>query len=204
MYCFPFHFSIRNLRICSTIFLNFYPLNTTPTKLLLSKLDSVLQSWTTNLEEYSADQLFAKPTLADWSIGQLYLHLIETTTFHLEQVVKCLSERMNEKEEAAPEAIEMFLNNEFPDTKIVGSSSNDNTPQPINMEELVEHLMNLRAQLKIIADHFLKAPSQGKTRHPGLEYFSAIEWLKFSEMHLRHHLRQKIRIDRYLKQSGIR
>ncbi len=99
---------------------------------------------------------------------------------------------------AAPEAVKMFLNNEFPDIKIVGSPSTDNTRQP-SKEELVEHFMNLRAQLEVIEDDFLRAPSRGKTRHPGLKYFSALEWLKFSEMHLR----QKIRLDLYLKQSGI-
>ena len=27
----------------------------------------------------------------------------------------------------------------------------------------------------------------GKTKHPGLNYFTAKEWLQFAEMHLRHH-----------------
>lgn len=44
-----------------------------------------------------------------------------------------------------------------------------------------------------------KSPFKGKTKHPGLDYFSAIEWLQFAEMHLRHHLRQKKRIDHFLK-----
>ena len=203
MYYFPFHFSIRNLRICSTIFLIFSQLNTTKVKPLIDQLDKILQSWITYLDEYSFHQLLAKPSLISWSVGQLYLHLIETTTFYLEQVAICISESGNEKEEAAPEAVEMFLNNEFPDTEIVGPSSNDNTPQPSSKEELVEYFMNLRAQLEVIADNFSRATSQGKTRHPGLKYFSAIEWLKFSEMHLRHHLRQKTRVDLYLKQSSI-
>ena len=178
-------------------------MNATKIKPLIDQLDNTLQSWISYLDEYSTHQLHAKPSLISWSVGQLYLHLIETTTFYLEQVVICLSESGNEKEEAAPEAMEMFLNNELPDTKIVGPPTNDNTRQPRSKEELVEHFMNLRAQLEVIEDDFLRAPSRGKTRHPGLKYFSAVEWLQFSEMHLRHHLRQKIRLDLYLKQSGI-
>jgi hypothetical protein len=42
-------------------------------------------------------------------------------------------------------------------------------------------------------------PSTGKSRHPGLGYFNAGEWLRFIEMHMRHHLRQKERIDAFLK-----
>jgi hypothetical protein len=41
----------------------------------------------------------------------------------------------------------------------------------------------------------------GKTRHPGLLYFSALEWLRFAEMHMRHHFRQKKRIDEALFQK---
>jgi hypothetical protein len=40
--------------------------------------------------------------------------------------------------------------------------------------------------------------SKGKTRHPGLLFFSALEWLRFTEMHMRHHFRQKKRIDHKL------
>ncbi|MDB5279911.1 MAG: DinB family protein [Ferruginibacter sp.] len=43
---------------------------------------------------------------------------------------------------------------------------------------------------------------KGKTKHPGLDYFSATEWLQFVDIHFRHHLRQKKRIDDFLK-SGI-
>jgi hypothetical protein len=37
-----------------------------------------------------------------------------------------------------------------------------------------------------------------KTKHPGFHYLNAIEWLQFIEMHFRHHLKQKKRIDKYL------
>jgi hypothetical protein len=38
-----------------------------------------------------------------------------------------------------------------------------------------------------------------ETQHPGLYHFSANEWYQFAEMHFRHHVRQKKRIDDYLK-----
>jgi hypothetical protein len=45
----------------------------------------------------------------------------------------------------------------------------------------------------------LKSPFHGKTKHPGLGFFNANEWLQFAEMHLRHHLKQKERIEEFLK-----
>jgi hypothetical protein len=46
-----------------------------------------------------------------------------------------------------------------------------------------------------------ESPFGGKTKHPGLGYFSAHEWLQFADMHFRHHLRQKKRIDDFLERQ---
>ncbi len=43
----------------------------------------------------------------------------------------------------------------------------------------------------------------GKSLHPGFRYLAADEWLQLAEMHLRHHFRQKTRIDDFLKQEGL-
>jgi hypothetical protein len=42
---------------------------------------------------------------------------------------------------------------------------------------------------------------KGKAKHPGLVYFSAIEWYQFAEMHFRHHFWQKKKPDAL--QKGI-
>jgi hypothetical protein len=41
----------------------------------------------------------------------------------------------------------------------------------------------------------------GKTKHPGSNYFTAKEWLQFAEIHLRHHLKQKKRIDDFFEKQ---
>ncbi|HEV9036934.1 MAG TPA: hypothetical protein VGQ51_09945 [Puia sp.] len=47
----------------------------------------------------------------------------------------------------------------------------------------------------VFPDRMIQGPATGKTRHPGLHYFNSLEWLQFAEMHMRHHFRQKKRID---------
>ena len=49
------------------------------------------------------------------------------------------------------------------------------------------------------ATQIANSKSKGKTKHPGLNYFNANEWLQFAEMHLRHHLKQEKRIEEFLK-----
>jgi hypothetical protein len=47
-----------------------------------------------------------------------------------------------------------------------------------------------------------QSPYKGKTKHPGLHYFNADEWLQFADMHFRHHVKQKKKIDDFLRISG--
>ena len=93
----------------------------------------------------------------------------------------------------------MLLQNDFPDMLIEGAPSNAQIPQPCNKEELMSDLLHLKEEMNHAALFISETPFKGKTKHPGLHYFSAPEWLQFAEMHLRHHLRQKKRIDAYLK-----
>jgi len=67
---------------------------------------------------------------------------------------------------------------------------------------LKSSLLNVKAEMNRAAILISKSSFKGKTKHPGLHYFSATEWLQFAEMHFRHHLRQKKRIEDFLKVTG--
>ncbi|MEJ7682628.1 MAG: hypothetical protein WKG06_33180 [Segetibacter sp.] len=56
----------------------------------------------------------AKPSPNSWSLGQVYMHLIDDTNYYIEQIKICVSTNDNVIEEASPGAKTMFLNNDFP------------------------------------------------------------------------------------------
>jgi DinB superfamily len=159
----------------------------------------IIDTWIKELEQYDFTRLCAKPSPEGWSLGQVYMHLIDQTNYYIEQIKICVSTNDNVIEEASPAAKTMFLNNEFPDEIIEGPPENFLTPQPRNKEQLMSSLMNLKEEIKNAEILISKSPFKGKTRHPGLKYFNAREWYQFAEMHFRHHLRQKKRIDDFLK-----
>ena len=59
-------------------------------------------------------------------------------------------------------------------------------------------LLKLKDELNKAAALVSTRSGKGKTKHPGLHYFTAREWLQFADMHMRHHLRQKKRIEEFL------
>jgi hypothetical protein len=169
-------------------------------KILFEKITDIIDAWTKALDDYNLASLHFKPAPVKWSIGQLYIHLITDTQFYIEQAQTCLSTNENQNENKSA-AAEIIFRNGFPDKMIEGAPSNAFIPQPQNKEQLVNGLLNLKNEMSTLAIAISSSSFKGKTKHPGLGYFSAAEWLQFAEMHFRHHLRQKKRIDDFLSFS---
>ena len=170
--------------------------------MLIDDFNHTINTWITTLEQYDLTRLCAKPAQKSWSLGQLYMHLIEDTHYYLEQIKICVATDDNAMEEASAFAKKLFLNNDFPDEAIEGAPANAFIVQPTNMQVLKSSLLNVKAEMNRAAILISKSSFKGKTKHPGLYYFSATEWLQFAEMHFRHHLRQKKRIEDFLKATG--
>jgi hypothetical protein len=163
-----------------------------------------LDSWIQELEKYNFSQLCAKPSPSSWSLGQVFMHLIENTNYYMEQIRICVSSNDHENEEVSTHGKQMLFNNEFPDEIIEGPPENSRTLQPASKEELMRSLLKLKGEVRALEGLILQSTCRGKTKHPGLNYFSAKEWLQFADMHFRHHLRQKKRIDTFLNQTAYR
>ena len=171
--------------------------------MLIENFHHSINTWITELEQYNVIQLCTQPATKSWSLGQLYIHLTDDAKYYIEQIKICVSSNDNAMKEMSAFAKTIFLNNSFPDKQIEGAPANEFIPQPGSKDELVSSLINLKNKMNQAAMQVSESPFRGKTKHPGLGYFSAAEWLQFAEMHFRHHLRQKKRIDDYLKMNSF-
>lgn len=169
----------------------------------IQDFNNTIDIWIGALERYDFEQLRRKPSADSWSVGQMYMHLIENTDYYIEQIKICVATDEHAAGEVAPHGKAMLLNNDFPDEIIEGPASNLDTPQPESKEHLMRRFIKLKEEMNDVAHSISASACRGKTQHPGLNYLSANEWLQFAEMHLRHHLRQKKRIDDFLK-SGVK
>ena len=164
----------------------------------MQTFDHTIDYWIDALDQYNQWQLFTQPSAESWSIGQLYLHLINDTGFYIEQIKICLYTNENNTGATAPFAKSIFQHNGFPDEAIQGAPSNAAIPQPENKMQLVISLQKLKNEMHILKEQMETSSFTGKTKHPGLGYFSAIEWYQFTEMHFRHHMKQKKTLDIFL------
>jgi hypothetical protein len=154
--------------------------------------------WINGLEAYDFETLIIQPGPGRWSVGQVYMHILDEADFQLEQITACLSSNAHADGEASREAKKMFEKNSFPNLLIEGPPSNAFVQQPESKEHIMQRLLELEQRVDAVDARISASPVQGKAMHPGLHYLSAREWFQFSEMHFRHHLRQKARLDAFL------
>ncbi|MDO6391591.1 hypothetical protein Q4E40_15750 [Pontibacter sp. BT731] len=168
--------------------------------MLIDNFNKTIDIWLDELQHYSIDKLLAKPDTTSWSMGQLYVHLIEETNWYFEQVELCFGNKENTAQTMKESAKSMFQNNSFPNEKIkVDHSISDDEKQPADWQTLHVDFKKLKKDGNEIWLKIEKVATPGKSEHPGLGFFGPLEWFQYAEMHMRHHLIQRGRIDNFLK-----
>lgn len=168
---------------------------------MIAEFNKTIQQWIAFLDDYSFETLLRKPRPGAWSMGQLYIHLLVSTEFFIEQAKKAAATDRHHDKSMHEDAKRMFAANSFPPMILEGPDNDSNITQPESKEEIVLRLNRIKHDIGSFDVAFDETRPAGKTRHPGLLYFSATEWLQFAEMHLRHHFLQKKRIDTFLAEN---
>lgn len=169
---------------------------------IYKEFEQVYSYWLDELAKYSDNQLEFNIDSESWTIGQLYMHLINSTlNFHLKQVGVCISSSENRKGRKSFKGIYCFIFlKKFPPIKIKVPPSEAYTPkQPESKAIIVAGFQNVKEEMEKILSQF-KNNKNGKTPHPTFSFLNADEWYKLVLMHWNHHILQKERIDKIMNQ----
>jgi hypothetical protein len=168
---------------------------------LFYQFEKTARLWLVSLNDYTEEQFARQPSATQWSIGQVYHHLVVgTENFYLRACRKCLEHRgeIIEGGKTFPGKI-VFLLGGFLPVKIHVPASAEYTPkQPQNRAEMREGLRELIETMRALAPQLDHVSPVQKWKHPALGMLDAVEWYHLIEMHFRHHLRQKARLDKFL------
>ena len=155
------------------------------------------------LDYYGKNQFKNKPSEKEWSIGQLYDHLINGTyAYHLKQIENCLHQKGgSETGEKKFKGKMLFFLKSFPNIRIKGISTALYEPeQPDSPVKVKDDLYKfIKAMHQAAKNIDALSPSKYKVLHPSLGMLTAEEWYMLIEMHFRHHLKQKSRLDEIVR-----
>ena len=165
---------------------------------LIKRFSQTMATWKQQLKRYSYQELCTQPDPESWSIGQVVLHLIEETNWYMDQLSVCLESDEN-KEEAPTDNFKNWLaQNGFPNKRFKGPADLPTPPQPGSKEALLDQFNDLISRVRNMGKLIEETESVGRAPHPGHGYLNAREWFQYAEMHMRHHFRQKDRIEAFL------
>ena len=170
--------------------------------ILLNAFNETIKLWIDFLDDYTLEMLCRKPDDNSWSLGQVYTHITDDTAWFVEQMTAAMQTSADSEKKMHENARIMLENNAFPAIMIEGPATNSYIKQPESKDEVRERLLDIKKDVNNLFASFDPAKAIGKTRHPGLLYFNTLDWLQFAEIHLRHHFRQKKRIDEKLSFSS--
>lgn len=160
--------------------------------MIKSALHQTLDTWLSALCLYNEDLIVKKPGPGEWSLGELYIHLIEETNYYFGEVGVCIRSNENAAEEFTADAETIFANNALPDIRIKGNAElSRDLSLPIPVEDIRHEMQQLKDQLSALCIGIDTSTYAGKTRHPGQGYFNAAQWLQFADIHMRQSFKTK-------------
>lgn len=168
------------------------------------KFESVGKYWLSEIEKYNEEPFLRKPNDNEWSIGQLYNHLINyTIDVQLNAINGCLLKTNGSKKgNKSFRGLITFIRGGYPSYKLK-SKQNDSFP-PKDPKDIMEARNNFIKLLKAMNDisakleKLTKEDLKYKVKDERLGMLNAVEWYETIIMHFKHHLNQKRRIDRSL------
>jgi DinB superfamily len=160
----------------------------------------LIESYKSNLQNYSLEQLRYKTAEGVWSIGQMYDHLILVAHEYLDNVETCAVSVEEQNLGKTEFGEQLFKIGGFPPIKIkLPDELNSPPSNSDSIEVLMSRLDQVMQRMKQWESKVNTINPNYKVKHGGFGWLSAREWYDLVNMHFRHHLRQKHELEQKLE-----
>jgi hypothetical protein len=170
---------------------------------MFNRFEKVANTWLAALDTYTMDELLKKPSDESWSIGQVYIHITTANKYFLGKNANALAngEGFETGKGKNKWGHLVFLLNMFPpvNVKMPKKDTGGTEPiQPESKEQIERKIKENLAFFKEMEEMVAKAPKNQTKKYPFLGYLNASEWYTLAGLHMKHHLRQKRKLDKFL------
>lgn len=171
-------------------------------KKIKNRIDQINARYETFLTEISEKDFQKSPASGGWSYSEVYSHILEANLLSLLALEKCVKGKAEENTKKTHLAVWLILFlGKFPPGKIKAPERIAALVQKINPAEAETLMLKFKTKLNELAPLVAGASATQKAKHPRLGFLNARQWLRFIQIHSRHHEKQLGRIQAALGQK---
>ncbi len=163
-------------------------------------IEKMLDRYQLFLDKVDETEFQVNPEPGVWSYAEVYSHIFSANYACLIAIQNCVQGKGIESKEQASLAgrIILFLG-VFPPVKIKAPERIAAMVKKINKAQAKQEMEKFKENLSKLLPEITTASSSQKAKHPRMGLFNAKQWLRFIEIHTRHHEKQLYRIEAALK-----
>ncbi|RZJ20092.1 MAG: DinB family protein [Acinetobacter sp.] len=141
------------------------------------------------------------PSTGGWSYSEVYSHIFDSSLLSLIALHNCIKGDGEKKSAHFATIMILFFGALPPGKKYKVPKRLADRVKKINLMAAEQFITDFELQLVQVLPQIKKADPKISTKHPRLGYLNAGQWLRFIEIHLNHHLKQLIRIEKGFKKQ---
>jgi hypothetical protein len=161
-----------------------------------ASIHQIVDAYKSKLSNYPEDIFQSIPPIAGWSYSEVYSHIFDSSLLSLIALEHAANGKGENKATHFIVKLILLLGSLPPAKKYKVPKRLADRVKKISKTEALDFVLEFE---KALDDHYpliASANAGCKTKHPRLGYLNAKQWLRFIEIHLKHHLKQLERIEK--------
>jgi len=165
-----------------------------------TSLHQIVSAYKSRLSQYD-DQIFeTTPPIGGWSYSEVYAHIFDASLLSLIALDGCVKGKGEIRKTHIAVKFILFFGSFPPAQKYKVPKRLEDRIKKITKTEALDFILEFEKSLEMVYPGIAVADKTIKTKHPRLGYLNAKQWFRFIEIHLKHHLKQLLRIEESFKQ----
>lgn len=162
---------------------------------IYQSITQIVAAYQAKLATVSEEEFTITPPINGWSYSEVYSHIFDASLLSLMALNNCIKGEGKDKPTHFAVRLILFFGTLPPGKKYQVPIQLANRVKKINKAAAYQFIIDFELQMAKIVPQINQANPKMKVKHPRLGYLNAKQWLRFIEVHLKHHLKQLGRIE---------
>ena len=159
-------------------------------------LHHIIDAYKAKLSSYPEEIFELTPPINGWSYSEVYSHIFDSSLLSLIALENSAKRKGENKPTHFVVKLILLLGSLPPAKKYKVPKRLVERVKKISKTEAMDFILEFEKALNDNYPLVANASENCKTKHPRLGYLNTKQWLRFIEIHLKHHLKQLVRIEK--------